>query len=82
MLRDLAAVIEDLHEGLQRLTLQRDVRLLNAQMTLPVDSALALKDGGCALLLDVSRNFADAPWRSQTSRLTLEWRIERTEWLP
>jgi hypothetical protein len=79
MLRDLAAVIEDLHEGLQTLTTGRAVRLTNAQMTLPVDSALTLRDGGCVLRADVSRNYADVIWWSQSSRLTLEWRELPTE---
>ena len=82
MLRDLTTVVLDLHEGLQQLTRYNGVRLTNAQMTLPVDSVLVLRDGGCALLADVTRNLADAAWRSEPSRLTLSWSECPTESLP
>jgi hypothetical protein len=49
---------------------------------LPVDIALVLKDGGCALLADVARNAADAGWQQTPSRLTLRWAEVPTEDLP
>jgi hypothetical protein len=79
MLRDLATVVLDLHEGLRRVTQYNGVRLTKAEMTLPVDSVLVLRDGGCALLADVSRNFADTAWWTEPSRLTLSWSEYPTE---
>jgi hypothetical protein len=82
MLRDLATVVLDLHEGLQQVSKYNGVRLTQAEMTLPVDSALSLRDGGCTLLADVTRNHADAAWWSEPSRLTLAWAEYPTENLP
>jgi hypothetical protein len=82
MLRDLASVLEDLHGGLQAAAQRAGVQLTNAEMALPVDTALALKDGGCLLLADVVRSYADADWREQPCRLTLVWQQMPTEALP
>lgn len=83
MLRDLATVLEDLHGGLQAAALRAGVQLTQAQMTLPVDTALALKDGGCILLADVARSHAGgAGWRQQPCRLVLAWQQLPTEMLP
>lgn len=84
MLRDLATVLEDLHHGMQAAADRAGggVRIAKAEMTLPVDTALVLKDGGCALLADVARNAADAAWQRSPSRLTLVWGEVPTEDLP
>lgn len=82
MLRDLATVLADLHNGLQAAAERAGVRVTQAEMTLPVDTALALKDGGCVLLADVARSYADADWRAEPCRLTLVWRETTTETLP
>ncbi len=84
MLRDLSAVLEDLHHGMQAAADRAGggVRIARAEMTLPVDIALVLKDGGCALLADVPRNAADAGWQQTPSRLTLRWAEVPTEDLP
>lgn len=82
MLRDLATVLADLHGGLQASAERAGVRITQAQMTLPVDTALALKNGGCALLADVARSYADAEWRGQPCRLTLVWQETPTQALP
>lgn len=82
MLRDLAAVLADLQGGLQSAAQRAGVRLTQAEMTLPVDTALALKGGGCVLLADVARSYADAGWREQPCRLTLAWQQVPTEDLP
>lgn len=82
MLRDLATVLADLQAGLQSAAQRAGVRVTQAEMTLPVDTALALKDGGCVLLADVARSYADADWREQPCRLTLVWRQQPTEDLP
>lgn len=82
MLRDLATVLCDLHAGLQVAAERAGVRVTQAEMTLPVDTALALKDGGCVLQADVARSLADDSWREQPSRLTLVWQEMPTEVLP
>ena len=82
MLRDLAAVLTDLHAGLQVAAERAGVRVTQAEMTLPVDTALTLKDGGCVLLADVARSHADNAWREQPCRLTLVWQETPTEALP
>jgi len=84
MLRDLATVLEDLHLGMRSAAAHAGpgVRIAQAQMTLPVDTALVLKDGGCALLADVTRNHAAASWMEAPSRLTLCWGEVPTEVLP
>jgi hypothetical protein len=82
MLRDLSWVLIDLHGGLQSAAQRAGVRITRAEMTLPVDTALALKGGGCVLLADVARSYADASWREQPSRLTLAWQQMPTEDLP
>lgn len=84
MRRDLATVLEDLHRGMQAAADRAGpgVRITQAEMTLPVDTTLVLKDGGCALLADVARNAADATWQESPSRLTLHWGEVPTEDLP
>lgn len=82
MLRDLAAVLTDLHAGLQVAAERAGVRVTQAEMTLPVDAALTLKDGGCVLLADVARSYADGNWREQPCRLSLVWQEMPTEALP
>jgi len=84
MLRDLATVLEDLHRGIQAAAdrVHSGVRITHAEMTLPVDTTLVLKDGGCVLLADVARNPADAQWQASPSRLTLVWDEVPTEALP
>jgi hypothetical protein len=82
MLRDLSAVIEDLHRGLQSLVEARDaavIHIRDAETVLPMEIALVLEDGGCALLADVARNHADAAWLTTPSRLTLNWIAMPTE---
>ena len=84
MLRDLSSVLEDLHDGMQ-LTAKRagpGVRIAQAEITLPVDTALVLKDSGCALLADVARSAADASWWESPSRLKVSWGEVPTEDLP
>lgn len=84
MLRSLSTVLEDLHAGMQAAARQagHGVRIAQAEMTLPMDCALVLANGGCMLLADVARNPADATWRESPSRLTLHWGEMPTEELP
>lgn len=79
MLRDLHLVVEDLQRGMQAATVGSGVHITNAEMVLPVEAALVLKDGGCAMLADVSRNHADAQWLESPSRLRLVWGEVPTE---
>lgn len=81
MLRDLSMVLEDLHAGIQAYAGQagQGVRIAKAEMTLPVNASLVLKDGGCVLQADVMRNYADALWHETPSRLTLVWAETPTE---
>ena len=79
MLRDLSTVLRDLHEGLQAAAHRAGVRVTQAEMTVPVDTALALRDGGCVLLADVARSYADADWRERPCRLVLVWQQVATE---
>lgn len=79
MLRDLASVLVDLQAGLQSAAGRAGVRLTDAGMTLPVDTALALKDGTCLLLADVVRSYADAGWREQPAKLVVDWTQVPTE---
>jgi len=73
MLRDLATMLADLQEGLQAAARRAGVQLTHAEMTLPVDTALTLQDGGCLLRADVVRSYADEGWREQPARLELTW---------
>lgn len=82
MLRDLSSVLADLHQGLQGAAHGAGMHLTRAEMTLPVDTALALQGGGCVLRADVARSHADAGWREQPCRLVLVWQQWPTEELP
>jgi len=84
ILRDLATVLVDLQAGMQALarTSASGVRINEASMTLPVDTAVRFQDGGCTLLADVTRSHADASWQTAPSRLVLAWAEVPTEMLP
>lgn len=84
MLRDLATVLIGLQAGVQAVARSAGsgVRINEARMTLPVDTALRFEDGGCTLLADVARSHADAAWQAAPSRLVLTWAEVPTEALP
>lgn len=82
MLRELATVLADLQQGLQSAAQRAGVQVTQAEMTLPVDTALTLRQGGCVLLADVARSLADADWRGPPCRLQLTWQQVPTERLP
>ena len=75
MLRDLATVIEELHEALSGYgrSSSAGIRLRDVSVTLPMDFRAVLRDGSCVLQADVSRAQADATWIEGASRLHLEW---------
>jgi len=79
MLRDLAAVIADLHAGLHAAAARAGVRITHAETTLPIDAALSLQGGGCVLLADVKRSSADVDWLGQPCRMSLTWHETPTE---
>jgi hypothetical protein len=84
MLRDLATVLVELQAGMQALARSSasGVRINEARMTLPVDTALRFENGGCTLLADVTRSHSDAAWLTSPSRLVLSWAEVPTEALP
>ena len=82
MLREMATLLDDLHDGMQQAARGSGVRIAQAEMTLPLDIAFVMRDGGCRLLADVARNPADAAWQESPSRLTLNWGECPTEVLP
>jgi hypothetical protein len=84
MLRDLATVLIELQAGMRAVARSAGsgVRINQAEMTLPVDTALRFENGGCTLLADVTRSHADAQWKIEPSRLVLSWAEVPTEALP
>jgi hypothetical protein len=75
MLRDLSVVLKELQQGMLSVTGRAGggLRICRAEMQLPVDASVVFKDGGCRLLADVTRNYADAAWREAASRLSVNW---------
>jgi hypothetical protein len=84
MLRDLATVLIELQAGMRAVARSAGsgVRINQAEMTLPVDTALRFENGGCTLLADVTRSHADETWQTAPSRLVLSWAEVPTEALP
>lgn len=84
MLRDLATVLIELQAGMQAAARSAGsgVRINEAEMTLPVDTALKFEGGGCTLLADVARCHADAAWQTAPSRIVLNWAEVPTQALP
>jgi hypothetical protein len=84
MLRDLATVIEDLHEGLagHGRAAAAGMRLTRVELALPMDFMPVLRDGGCVMLADVSRANADADWIEATSRARFTWQLVDPAELP
>ncbi|GAA5785136.1 hypothetical protein GCM10007860_33610 [Chitiniphilus shinanonensis] len=84
MLRDLSDVLVELQEGISAAGARRGlgVRLTEAEMTLPMDVRPVFRDGGCVVLADVLRNYADADWLETPSRLYVRWGETPTEELP
>ncbi|HSC79579.1 MAG TPA: hypothetical protein VLC08_04435 [Chitinolyticbacter sp.] len=84
MLRDLSEVLLDLHDGVTAASSRSllGVRIVDAQMTLPVEVRAIFRDGGCVLQADVLRNRADADWLAVPSRLAITWAETPVETLP
>jgi len=81
MLRDLATVIEDLHQGLLSAidVPHEHFRLNQAEILLPVDMRIIFRDEGAVLQGDVQRVRDDINWRHGISRLQVEWQTMATE---
>jgi len=77
MKRELAGLIEDLHDGLLASAIRAHgpagLRLAEVEMRLPLDITPVFADGGCRLLADVARNHTDADWQHERSQLYLRW---------
>lgn len=73
MLRELHEVLCELQASVAPLTVaaRAGLRIDGLELDLPLDMALVLRGGGCALLADVPRNLADASWEREPSRLHL-----------
>lgn len=81
MLRELHEVISELQASVASLTTaaRAGLRIAGLELNLPLDMALILRGGGCALLADVPRNLADANWEHQPSRLHITLQAAPTE---
>ena len=87
MLRELATVLDELHDAVGGVSAQRwaervGLRVDTLELDLPMDIVPVFKDGGCALLADVTRNYADAEWRGDRSRLHIVWQAQVFEPAP
>lgn len=82
MLRELHEVLTEMQEALAPMAsaAQAGMRIAAVELTLPIDVQPVLRDGGCALLADVSRNFADAAWHDVPTRL--HWQLEAAPTAP
>lgn len=84
MLRELHEVITELQASVAPLTIaaRAGLRIDGLELNLPLDMALVLRGGGCALLADLPRNLADANWERQPSRLHITLQATPTETAP
>ena len=73
MLRELAALLGELHDGLTGIEARDGVRLANVDMVLPLELRPIFRDGGCVLLADVPRNSGVDAWISSPSKLSIGW---------
>jgi hypothetical protein len=75
MLRELSAVLEEIHDALvDSTTLARaGMRVERAEIALPMDVVPIFRDGGCVVLADVTRNYADDAWIDRPSQLRVHW---------
>ena len=73
MLRELYQSLAELQNSIAPLAsaAQAGVRISTLSLTLPLDMAIVLRDGGCVLLGDFARNSADASWCETPTRLHL-----------
>lgn len=75
MRRDLAAVLDELRDGLARSAARAGLRLSGVEMTLPMDVLVVLRDGGVSLLADLPRSRGDDALRADVSRVHIRWQV-------
>jgi hypothetical protein len=73
MLRELSALLSELHDGLTHIETRNGVRLANVDMVLPLELRPIFRDGGCVLLADVPRSSGVDSWIASPSRLSIGW---------
>jgi hypothetical protein len=73
MLRELSALLGELHDGVTGIEARNGVRLANVDMVLPLELRPVFRDGGCVLLADVPRNSGVDAWIASPSRLSIGW---------
>lgn len=83
MKRELASVIEELHDGLIASSLRAcggaGIRIAEVEMRLPMDIVPVFRDGGCRVLADVPRSRSEADWQLSRSQLQLRWQAVAPE---
>ncbi|WAH65271.1 hypothetical protein [Xanthomonas hortorum] len=73
MLRELSALLEELHEGLLAIEARSGMQLTQVEITLPLELRPVLRGGGCRLLADVARSRDLNRWNAAPSTLRLAW---------
>ena len=73
MLRELAALLNELHDGLAAVQESAGVQLSAVEMTLPLELRPILRDGGCVLLADVPRSREVNDWLAAPSNIRVGW---------
>lgn len=76
MLRELSALLHDLHDALLAVEARDGVQLAHVEMTLPLELRAVLRDGGCVLLADVPRSRVVDTWLAAPSKLRVEFGSE------
>lgn len=71
-MRELAHLLEELHDGLSAIETGHGVRLADVEMVLPVELRPVLRDGGCVLLAEFPRGELDT-WMTTPSKLRIGW---------
>ena len=76
MLRELSTLLVEMQEalvpfGVAGVGAVPEIRVHDAQLTLPLDWRVVRADGGPQLQADVPRSSADLNWRGEPSRLSL-----------
>jgi len=81
MLRDLDVLLDELQQGLMSVLDEKVIhlRIKNAEILLPVDLRIIFRDGGVIIQGDVQRNYDDAHWFDDFSRLRIVWQEMATE---
>jgi hypothetical protein len=76
MLRELSALLSELHDGLVALEARgvpAQVQLAQVEMTLPLELRPVFRDGGCVLLADLPRSRENTAFQATPSRLRVSW---------